>query len=103
MALIDPQPVAAFGMTPAEAMEILKQPLVFGDPQQLAARAIMQQIDKAAHALLKCSHDYARRKTLCCCVSQFDQRLVRAALSKLEDRRLGSWGQNSISEVRNCL
>jgi len=101
--LIDPQSAAAFGLTIAQAVEALKKPLVLGDPVQIKARAIMEEIRKAEHALLRCEHDYARRNAPCACVSSMQPGIVRAALLGIKDRRIGRYAQNSFEEINRCF
>ena len=106
MPLIDPQSTAEFaefGMTVDRAIEVLKKPLVFGDPVQIKAVAIMEEVRKAEQALLKCDHDYESRKKLCPCLSSFQPGIVRGALSQLKNRELGRWGQEKAADIERCL
>lgn len=90
-------------MTPVQAKRSLSRPLVFGDQEQLEARAVMEEVNQAAKALIKCGHDYERRKTPCPCVSGIQPGIVRAALLGLKDRRIGRNAQNSFEEINRCL
>jgi hypothetical protein len=90
-------------MTPVQARVALSRPLVFGDQQQLEARAVMEEVNQAEKALMKCGHDYERRKKLCACVSSMRSDIVRFALSGLKDRRIGRDAQNSFDEINRCF
>jgi hypothetical protein len=63
----------------------------------------MEEVNQAEKALMKCGHDYERRKTLCSCVSSMQPGIVRAALSGLKDRRIGRDAQNSFEEINRCF
>lgn len=68
-------------MTPVQARVALSRPLVFGDQEQLQARAIMEQVEQVVGAILKCNHAYdPKRKTPCSCLSSFPFGILRAAV-----------------------
>jgi hypothetical protein len=69
-------------MKPAEAQYVLKGPLRFGDPDQIQALAIVEKIESAVRAILKCEHVKRpfRHAPRCSCLRDFQSDIVSAAL-----------------------
>jgi hypothetical protein len=84
-------------MTPAEAQIHLKRPLVFGDPEQIKALAVMEEVETAVKAILKCEHSFYQRTERCSCLIDIEPEIIRAAVKDPRIRNDQAW------RIRNCL
>ena len=103
MALVtpqDPKEWAAEFMTPTEAQAALKRTLVFGDPEQIQARALVEELERTIHAILKCPHSYRRRSELCCCLRGFRPEILEYAA---KDTRVALNKPDYIERIYQCL
>ena len=90
-------------MNPTQAKLALNRPLVFGDQSQIEAVAVMEQVNQAVKAILKCEHDYNpsyEPKHACSCIFHFPFEILRAAVTdprlQLEQQYHRKWIE------RNC-
>ena len=93
-------------MTVDEARKLLKVPLVFGNPTQIAARDLLREVDDCKEALLDCEYDHfaeevrgkkwRRAVRLCECVMKW--------APESEEERGGDWSiiDAAIAEALKC-
>jgi hypothetical protein len=87
-------------VTPTQAQAALKRPLKFGDPEQIEAMILVEQVEAAVAAMLKCPHSYAQRTELCSCLEGFRPEVLNAATRYDEVRnRKPCWAW----EIRTCV
>jgi hypothetical protein len=62
-------------LTEKRAREILRPPLIFGDPEQICAKKFLEDLEDAADAWLNCSHGSGYE---CGCLIGFETEVLAA-------------------------